>query len=167
MRKTNQEITDRPTIEAILSQSGICRIGMIDNGLPYVLPFNYGYKNNHIYIHCASTGKKIEVLRKNPKVCFEIEQIAGIVKNDRACKWETTYRSIVGYGTIEILTDFADKQKGLEILMSHHGAPELNDFEKQKVDSVIILKLHIDAVTGKQSSNWDEVQRPESDERDY
>ena len=111
MRKTNQEITDRSTIEAILSQSEICRIGMIDNGLPYVLPFNYGYKNNHIYIHCASTGKKIEVLRRNPKVCFEIEQIAGIVKNDKACKWETTYRSVVGYGTIEILTDFADKQK--------------------------------------------------------
>ncbi len=156
MRKANQEITDKSAIEEILSQSGICRIGMIDNRLPYVLPFNYGYKNNHIYIHCASTGKKIDLLRKNPKVCFEIEQNAGIVKNDKACKWETTYRSIVGYGTIEILTDFTQKQKGLEIIMAHNGAPYLDDFEANQVDSVVILKLKIDTLTGKQSSNWDQ-----------
>lgn len=157
MRKVNQEITDISTIREILKSSEICRIGMTDNGLPYVLPFNYGYYNNHIYIHCAPVGKKIDLLRENPTVCFEIEQKAHIIKNVKACKWATTYRSIVGYGHIEILTDFSQKKRGLEIIMAHHGEPGLIDFEPKQIDSVLILKLKIDSLTAKQSGNWDKI----------
>lgn len=157
MRKVNQEITDKSILEEILIHSKICRIGMIDNGLPYILPFNYGYENNQIYIHCAKVGKKTDLLKNNPIVCFEIELKADITKNDKACKWATTYRSIVGYGKIEILNDFAEKQQGLEVIMSHNGAPDLIEFEPEQVDSVLILKLTIDSLTGKQSSNWDKV----------
>jgi ribosomal-protein-alanine N-acetyltransferase len=157
MRKVNQEISDRAIIEEILQSSKICRIGISDNGFPYVLPFNYGYSDNQIYIHCALTGKKIDLLRENPNVCFEIEQTAEIVKNDKACKWATTYRSIVGYGKIEILDDFAQKRKGLDIIMAHNGAPELIEFEPKQIDSVLILKIVIASMTGKQSSNWEKI----------
>jgi nitroimidazol reductase NimA-like FMN-containing flavoprotein (pyridoxamine 5'-phosphate oxidase superfamily) len=94
---------------------------MLDNDTPYILPFNYGYKDNGIYIHSAPEGGKIELLRKNNKVCFEIEQIAEIVKHDKPCKWETKYRSIVGYGEVEIITDYEQKKKGLDIIMSQYG----------------------------------------------
>jgi len=161
MRKVNQEITDKSILEEILTHSKICRIGMIDNGLPYILPFNYGYKDNRIYIHCATVGKKVDLLTKNPEVCFEIEEKADIVKNEKACKWVTTYRSIIGYGRIEVLTDFVQKQKGLEIIMAHNGAPDLNEFEPKQIDSVLILRLTIDSCTGKQSSNWDKIHDPE------
>jgi len=157
MRKINQEIKDKATIEEILQNSKICRIGFSDNGLPYVLPFNYGYVDNLIYIHCALTGKKIDLIKENEHVCFEIEQTADIVKNDKACKWATIYRSIVGYGKIEILDGFEQKQKGLEIIMAHNGAPNLIEFEPKQVDSVLVLKLSIDTLTGKQSSNWDKL----------
>lgn len=157
MRKTNQEITDKSILEGILMQSKICRIAMIDNGLPYILPFNYGYERNCIYIHSARKGKKIDILLKNPAVCFEIEQYAEIVKNEKPCKWATTYRSIIGYGIVETITDFSQKQKGLEIIMAHNGSPETIEFDKKQVDSVIILKLSIDKITGKQSGNWNKV----------
>jgi len=157
MRKANQEITDKAIIEEILQNCKICRIGISDKGFPYVLPFNYGYSDNQIYIHCALTGKKIDLLRENPNVCFEIEQTAEVVKNDKACKWATTYRSIVGYGKIEILDDFAQKRKGLEVIMAHNGAPESIEFEPKQVDSVLILRLAIASLKGKQSSNWDKL----------
>ncbi len=63
MRKINQEIKDLQIIEDILSSSIICRIAMIDGERPYLLPFNYGYKDNCIYIHSALEGKKLDVLR--------------------------------------------------------------------------------------------------------
>lgn len=161
MRKANQEITDKSILEEILIHSNICRIGMMDNGLPYILPFNYGYRDNRIYIHCASAGKKIDLLKNNSSVCFEVELKAEIVKNDKACKWATAYRSIVGYGKIEILDDFTQKQQALEIIMSHNGAPDLTEFEPKQVDAVLILMLTIDTLTGKQSGNWDKVHNPE------
>ncbi len=161
MRKANQEITDKSILEEILIHSRICRIGMMDNGLPYILPFNYGYRDNRIYIHSASAGKKIDLLKNNPTVCFEVELKADIVKSDKACKWATAYRSIVGYGNIEILDDLAQKQQALEIIMTHNGAPGLTEFEPKQVDAVLVLKLTIDTLTGKQSGNWDKVHNPE------
>ena len=163
MRKVHQEITDPSILETILGQSHICRIGMIDrDGLPYVLPFNYGYKDRSLYIHCALAGKKIDLLRLNPKVCFEIEDSARIVKDEVACKWATAYRSIIGYGTVSILTDLSQKQKGLELIMNHNGWEGPLVLDPKKVDSVLILQLHIESMTGKQSSNWEEVNHPGS-----
>lgn len=154
MRKANQEIKDPEIIEEILSGSEICRIAMVDDGQPYMLPFNYGYKDHCIYIHSAPAGRKIDLLKKNNHVCFEMEQTARIVEHEKACKWATVYRSVVGYGTIEIVTGFEDKKRGLEIIMAHYGAPGTNDFEPRQVEAVVILKLTITTITGKQSSNW-------------
>ena len=156
MRKANQEITDNNVIEDILSTSKICRIAMTDADYPYILPFNYGYRDHCIYIHAAPEGKKIDLLKKNNKVCFEIEQKAEIVKNDHACKWSTIYRSVVGYGEVEIITDFNQKQRGMEIIMAHYGAPENIEFETKQINAMVILKLAISDITGKQSGNWNE-----------
>jgi nitroimidazol reductase NimA-like FMN-containing flavoprotein (pyridoxamine 5'-phosphate oxidase superfamily) len=83
MKKKNQEIIDKRIINEILTCSEICRIAMLDNDSPYILPVNYGYKDNIIYIHSAPEGKKIDLLKKNNKICFEIEQKAEIVKHEK------------------------------------------------------------------------------------
>ena len=51
MRKANQEIKDPEIIEQILAGAEICRIAMIDGDVPYMLPFNYGYRDRCIYVH--------------------------------------------------------------------------------------------------------------------
>jgi nitroimidazol reductase NimA-like FMN-containing flavoprotein (pyridoxamine 5'-phosphate oxidase superfamily) len=160
MRSLKQEISDKAIIEKILSTSEICRLGFIDNNRPYILPFNYGYQDNYIYIHCAKKGKKIDLIKKNNYVCFEIEQIARIERYEKACKWATTYRSVVGYGTVEIITDHEQKRKGLNVIMKHNGANSTHDldYEKNQVDSILILKVRITEITGKQSSNWNEIE---------
>lgn len=157
MRKVNQEITDKTVLHEILSNSKICRLGMIDNGLPYVLPFNFGYHENCIYIHSAPEGKKIDILRKNPLVCFEIEQHVEIIEDEIACKCSTLYRSVVGYGTVEIVTGFEEKKRGLEIIMKQHEFKGKMEFEPKEVELVIVLKLQIESMTGKQSSNWNKL----------
>ena len=158
MRKTNQEITDKNVIEDMLITSKICRIAMTDADCPYILPFNYGYRDHCIYIHAAPEGKKIDLLKRNRKVCFEIEQKAEILKHERACKWSTLYRSVVGHGEVEIITDFNQKRSGLEIIMAHYGAPKNIEFEKKQIDSIVLLRLTISDITGKQSGNWNKNQ---------
>ena len=157
MRKANQEITDKSVLEEILKQAHICRLAMIDNGLPYILPFNFGYHENCIFIHSAPVGKKIDLLKENPLVCFEIEQKAEIITDEIACKWSTLYRSVVGYGNVEIVTDFEEKIQGLEIIMKQHGAAGKQDFDPKEVEFIVILKLSISTITGKQSGNWNRL----------
>ena len=154
MRRKNQEIIDRNVIEDILQKSLICRIGMISDGVPYIVPLNYGYDNNIIYIHSASEGKKMDILKANNKVCFEIEDTTEIIRKDLSCDWATKYRSLIGYGTIDIITDSEQKKRGLDIIMTQHGKTMNNVYKEEQVENLVILKLTIERVTGKQSLNW-------------
>jgi len=156
MKKVNQEIKNKAIIEEILTTSEICRLGFMDNNKPYILPFNYGYQDNCLYIHCANKGKKIDLIKQNNHVCIEIEQTATIEKYEKACKWTTTYRSLVGYGYVEIITDYERKRQGMDIIMRHNGANSSHDlnYEKNQINSMSILKVEITEMTGKQSSNW-------------
>jgi uncharacterized protein len=155
MHRKEKEISDNKVIEEILSKSEVCRIAMIDNDKPYIVPLNYGYIDNSIYMHSAPMGKKIDILKQNNKVCFEIEYSSEIVKEELACEWSTRYRSLIGYGTIEIITDFEHKKFGLDIIMTHYGKNENNVYKDKLVDFIVILKLSIEKITGKQSGIWD------------
>lgn len=134
----------------ILNTSKICRIALFDSPYPYIVPMNYGYADNQLYFHCAKEGKKIELIKSNNKVCFEIEQSHEIIADDVSCKWSTKYQSIIGFGTIELLTDLEEKRKGLDTIMIQHGKKD-NAYKDSALDKVMVLKLNIDNLTGKQS----------------
>jgi nitroimidazol reductase NimA-like FMN-containing flavoprotein (pyridoxamine 5'-phosphate oxidase superfamily) len=154
MRKARQEIKDVKALEEILRGATICRMAMMDGDLPYIIPFNYGYRDGCLFIHSAPEGKKIDLLMKKSQVCFEVEDISELIKGEKACDWTTRYRSVVGYGNVEILSDAASKQLGLEVIMAQHRAPELVEFNQKNLDRMVILKLTITSMTGKESSNW-------------
>ena len=154
MRKNQYEITDSKVIEEILSKSEICRLAMIDKARPYVVPLNYGYKNKILYFHSSPLGKKIEILKTNNKVCFEIEMFTKVVKNDIPCDWSTKYRSVIGYGTIEFIKDAGLKKEGLDIIMAHYGKKGKSIYQDKLIEKVLILKLKIEKITGKQMGNW-------------
>jgi uncharacterized protein len=156
MRRSHQEIKDHRIIEEILEGSELCRLGFVDADRAYVVPFNYGYKDNCIYIHCAAEGKKIELIKKNDQVCIEIDQPFKIEKHDKACSWSMKYRSLIGYGKVIIITDALKKKQGLDIIMRHNGAGEETDlnYDTHEIDSLVILEIQILEITGKQSGNW-------------
>ena len=151
MRKKEKEITDRNVIDLILTKSEICRIAMIDGDKPYIVPLNYGYFENAIYIHSSPLGKKMELLKLNKNVCFEIEYHSEIIKNESPCEWGSEYRSVIGYGHVEIITDSEEKRRGLDIIMNHYGKPGKSVYKNSQVDSIVILKLNIEQLTGKQN----------------
>ncbi len=153
MRRNEKEIKDTKIIKEILVKSNICRIALIDEEFPYIIPMNFGYYKNTIYFHCAKEGRKIDLIKKNNKVGFEIEQSHKILKDKKSCKWTTEYRSIIGFGKIVIINDFDEKVRGLDILMTHHGKKD-NIYNEKAVNNVVILKLKIEGLTAKQSGKY-------------
>jgi nitroimidazol reductase NimA-like FMN-containing flavoprotein (pyridoxamine 5'-phosphate oxidase superfamily) len=156
MRRKDNEITDPEVLEEILNKSQVCRIALHDGEYPYIIPFSYGYSDQVIYFHSAAIGKKIDLIRKNNKACFEVEYGNQIMKHEQACNWTAKYRSLIGYGTIDIITDPVQKKSGLDIIMSHYGRPEGNLYDERNIENMVILKLTIHTLTGKQSGNWEE-----------
>ena len=153
MRRKDKTIEDKNSIKEILINSNICRIAIFDDEFPYIVPLNYGYKDNALYFHCALKGKKLDLIKKNNKVGFEIEQNHELIKAEQSCDWTTKYRSIIGTGTIDIITDFDKKVKALDILMQHHGKQE-NTYKEKAVNKVVVLKLNIINLSGKQSEEY-------------
>ncbi len=153
MRRNEKKITDEKIIREILQKSQICRIAIFADKYPYIVPMNYGYKDSVIFLHSALEGRKIELLKQNSNVGFEIEQEHEVIKDELSCNWTTKYRSIIGYGNIELISDNKQKVDGLNIIMEHHGEKE-NVYNDKAVDNVIVLKLHIKDFTAKQSGKW-------------
>jgi len=151
MRRREKEITDKTELEAVLHDGGICRIGMIDGKVPYLVPMNYGYADGKIYLHSALAGRKVDVLRKNNYVCFEIENGTEIVENEEACSWGMRYKTIIGYGNILELEDPAEKRGGLALIMKKYSDKKDWDFPDQALNKVLVLRLDIESMTGKKS----------------
>jgi uncharacterized protein len=155
MRRKDKEIRDTEIIERLLIGSDICRIAMISGNTPYIVPLNYGYDGSALYFHSASAGKKIDILKQNNRVCFEIEYHNEIIRNEIPCEWTAKYRSLIGYGTIEFITDPDGKKKGLDVIMAHYGKTGPNAYKDNNIENILILKLNIEEISGKQSGDWD------------
>ncbi|MCP4705249.1 MAG: pyridoxamine 5'-phosphate oxidase family protein [candidate division Zixibacteria bacterium] len=151
MRKKELEITDQKIIDQIIANSTFCHMALSDGNQPYIVPVNFGRKENSIYIHAAYEGRKIDILKKNNNVCllFEVEQELEN-KGKEACKWGTKYRSVMGFGKAYLVTDDLEKRKGLVALMTQYydGEIELN---KKSTDRCLIIRVDIDSFTGKSS----------------
>ncbi len=62
----DNEITDPEGIREILRKSLVCHLALVDEGKPYMISMNYGFRDNIIYLHAALEGRKIDIIRKNP-----------------------------------------------------------------------------------------------------
>ena len=148
MQRKDREITDMAEIGAILSEALVCRIALADGGEPYIVPVCFGYEEGTLYLHSGPAGKKISMIRNNPRCCFEVDLCDGIVKGERACSWGMRYRSVIGCGRATILTDPAEKKHGLNSIMRHYqgGTHEFSDAD---VKNVAVIRIVIESMTGK------------------
>jgi uncharacterized protein len=150
VRRSEKEIKERKDIEAIIAKAEVCRLGLSADHQPYVVPLNFGYEKNTLYFHGALEGTKIDMLRQNPRVCFEMDVNTEVVKESLPCFWGMRYESVIGFGKAEILADFEEKQKGLGIIMAHYS-DETFSFDADFVHSVAVIRVDIESMTGKKS----------------
>ena len=155
MRRTDKEIASREEIEAIIRRSTVCRLGLVDEGRPYIVPLAFGYKGNALYFHSAPIGRKMEILRRNPEVCFELDTDAEPVPAGAACGWTMRYRSVIGYGTVSFLESIAEKKTALSFIMGKYtnGAFEFPD---ESVREIAVFRLEIREMVGKKSGHKSE-----------
>ncbi|HOX73772.1 MAG TPA: pyridoxamine 5'-phosphate oxidase family protein [Bacteroidales bacterium] len=154
MRRKEKEITDKRIISEILMKSEVCRLGFVDKGEAYIVPVNYAYDNGKIYIHSAPEGRKIELIKQNNHVTFETELATEITRDNIPCNWSAKYRSVMGAGTISILSDKLSKERALDKIMKKYGADTELKYNESSISKMVILELTITSLTAKQSGDW-------------
>ena len=124
MLRKELEVKEKNKIEKIIQQCTTCRIAMISDQKPYIIPMIFGYDwtgdNLWLYFHCGLRGKKNIALRENPYICFEMDvegKLMGI--GGPAHKHSRAFSAIIGEGTIEFAQNNDEKRNGFDYIMKH------------------------------------------------
>jgi len=153
MRRKDREVMSINEIEKILLQCKTCHVAMVDDGAPYVVPLSYGYKileGNmlELYFHSALEGKKVDILRKNSKVCFEMAYEGEPVHSDTPCNSGYYFASVIGYGNAIFIDDTDKKCEALSIMFKHQSGKEVV-FTAGQAGNICVFKIISSDFTGK------------------
>ena len=152
MTKRERQITDEGQITAILDTARVLHLGLAVENEPYVVPMNYGYIKEDgklvIYLHSALRGKKLDMIRTNPKVFFEMDCDLTPFEGEKRCQYGLSYSSVMGKGIARIVEDVEEKKTALSVLMKTQTGKDFS-FEDRLVGIVAVIRIDVEEYTAK------------------
>ena len=149
MRKAKREIRDPNAVREIMEKAAVCRIGLSDDGMPYVVPMNFGLGENCLYLHCAAEGRKLDIIRRNNRVCFEMDLLREVVRGESACSFSARYESVIGFGRAAIVEEAAEKRAALDRIMEHYGEQGPFTYQDDILAKTTVIRIVIESLTAK------------------
>ncbi len=144
-------IEEREFIEATIGQCKECFVGMIDTeGMPYVIPMNFGYKDDVIYLHSAPEGSSINNLESNPNVCITFCNDNKIVcqNEEVACSYRVQGSSVICRGKVVFVENYDEKVNALDILMEQYTDMPFK-YSEPSVRNVKVWKVEVDKISAR------------------
>jgi nitroimidazol reductase NimA-like FMN-containing flavoprotein (pyridoxamine 5'-phosphate oxidase superfamily) len=151
MRPQEKPITDRKILHDLLREAMILHLGLSDEGIPYIVPLNFVFFYDRLYFHSSPIGRKMEILSRNPRVCFEVESEVEVVPADDACDWGMRCRSVIGEGVAMRVEDEEEKRVALQALMRKYSGRSDWTFSLDQVQKVAVIRVRITEIGGRES----------------
>ena len=152
MTKRERQVTDPEQILHILDTAKVVHLGLSVNDEPYVVPMNYGYTMEDgkltLYLHSAVRGKKLDMIRANSKVFFEIDCDRMSFEGRVPCQYGMVYSSIMGRGTATLVEDAEGKKQAMTILMKTQTGKDFS-FNDRLVSIVTVIRIDVSEYTAK------------------
>ena len=152
MTKRERQVTDPQRIRDILDQAKVLHLGLAVDNEPYVVPMKYGYTyengNLVIYLHSAVRGKKLDMIRTNPKVFFELDCDRQPFEGVKPCQYGLVYSSVMGRGVARIVEDVEEKKQAMTVLMKTQTGKDFA-FEDRLVSMVAVIRIDVEQYTAK------------------
>jgi len=152
------EIKSKEKIIEFLSSQQTGRISSIDeNGYPQIIPMNFVFINDVVYMHSHIKGEKLENIKRNQKVGFEVDKSLEFLPSyfsdpTDASLADTLYISVVIKGNASIILDKEEKTTALNGLMKKYqpeGGYEPIKPEMDVLDEVVVIKIVPESLRGK------------------
>ncbi|MBO4880427.1 MAG: pyridoxamine 5'-phosphate oxidase family protein [Firmicutes bacterium] len=154
MRRKDREVTDIAEIRRILDKADILHMGLFDGDYPYVVPVHYGYEFREdtlvFYTHGAKEGHKLDLIRKDPHICVQVDCDVETLPAKAACGYGSTFASVIAKGKAEILEDPAEKAEALKILMKCQTGMDF-PINGAMASAVAVLKITASEFTAKRN----------------
>lgn len=148
MRRTDRAVTREEAME-YLKSAEVGYLSMSDDNVPYTIPLNYVLMGDSLYFHCAHVGRKLDILKKNPKCCFVVSFLDGIKPGDNACDYGAFFRSAIVEGTARWVEDQEEKIKSLNELTEKHANGPFMPVNEHTAKTVTVIAIDIETLSGK------------------
>lgn len=152
LTKRESRVTDPTEIIRILDTAKVLHLGLAVDNEPYVVPMNYGYTMEDgrltLYLHSAVKGKKLDMLRANSKVFFEIDCDRMPFEGRVPCQYGMVYSSVMGRGSAAIVEDVEEKMQAMSILMKTQTGKDFT-FNERLVSIVTVIRIDVTEYTAK------------------
>ena len=159
MRRKDRLVEDRAGLEEILERADACRLAFAAGGEPYIVALNYGYEWAEgegslpvLFFHGAREGRKMELARAAPRVCFQLDCDHELLAGPDPCDWGMKYASLVGYGTLREIAGEPARLAALSSLMRHYGWKGEGSFKPPVLGATAVLELRVTEMTGKRKA---------------
>ncbi len=157
----NKKITDPAVIIGLLESAPVGRLGTIGpDGWPMVKPLNFAYYEGRLYFHSARQGEKLDDIRRDPRVCFEVDLPIAYVKGvaENPCRAEYLYRSVIVRGRAKVVEEEAERRIALDALLRKYQ-PEggYGPYLEEKLALTAIIRIEVDGLSGKEDLGKDEL----------
>jgi nitroimidazol reductase NimA-like FMN-containing flavoprotein (pyridoxamine 5'-phosphate oxidase superfamily) len=153
LRRSDKTLSDPAEIEQVLSSVRIMTVACSLENTPYLFTVDFVWepKGRSLWFHCANEGRKMDILRANPRVCVSVVEDRGYIHGE--C--DHAYRSVIAEGTAQIVSDLSEKRHGLELLAKRHERdPQavLARFaaNEEAVRKVGVVRVCVETISGKQ-----------------
>ncbi len=152
MRRKEYEVKEALELLAIMKRCIACNVAFFEEEYPYIVPMNFGVTLTEgtfrLYFHGARAGTKIELLKKNSHVAFEMHREIEIILPELACESNMSYESICGNGSIRLLEE-AEKLAALTVIMNQYISKEKHEFNENEIKAVEVMELTVNQISGK------------------
>lgn len=147
-----RQVKEKELIQAMLDLCPVCTLAIHDEPYPYEVPLNFGYcweDKLTLYMHMASEGYKMSLLRQNPYVSCNAYAFVDRSLGEKYRNEHQDYRSVTVFGKAEIITSQQPEKflKGLNVLQLHYKRKTIQ--QAPETDKLVVIKLVADAVTAK------------------
>lgn len=150
MRRNDRELDFSATLD-LLDRCRVIRLAMIDGQEPYIVPLNYGYTYKAgqitLFCHSAKVGRKLDVMRANPLVGFEMDTDYLLQEHEEACHHSNLFSSVIGTGEFELLAG-EEAKSALAVLIRHQTGRDFC-FTDEQINSVAVFAIHVKSISGK------------------
>ena len=163
VRREDRAVTDEAWIKEFLHHAPFGVTAMVHNGQPFVNTnlFVYHEAVHAIYLHTAKVGRTPATMAVSPQVCFSVSQMGRLLPAAEALEFSVEYAGVMVFGTATLLTDAADKEHGLQLLLDKyfphlHPGKDYRAITPEELKQTAVYRIDIEQWSGKQKQVGDD-----------
>lgn len=150
MRKKDREVKQFESVLGIIERCQVVRLGLKDGAYPYIVPLSFGYEVDDgrlcVYFHCATEGRKLDMLRTDNRVCLEWDILHGYVETGHSVTAD--YESVIAFGRAE-RCEGDKKVEAIKALLEHTGYANYSAEQCAAMPIVDAWCVECEEITGK------------------